>query len=73
MFASFNEQGNKECHETLYEACRDIVGVPNGLAMALQSLRSHTRLVAFWCSWENKIKVGFQASEYERQLIKEWF
>ena len=57
--------------DTLYVGCREIAeaGFDNVIA------RDHgrkTRLVAFYCKWENRVKPGFGATNYEREAITDY-
>lgn len=52
---------------TLYQACLKIEGVHGGIIVC------SGKLIAFYCSYHNKIKVGFGANEYERQQVLNFY
>lgn len=60
---SQDEQGQIGTAPTLYQACKKIVGVVGG------NVVFGSRLVAFWCGHEKKVKAGFGALPNERIQI----
>lgn len=76
MYTAANDHNHKRKQETfnkalLYTACASIKDEENGVV--LERRFGKLELVAFWCSYDKKIKAGFQASEYERNIIVENF
>lgn len=76
MYTAANDHNPKRKLETfkeviLYGACASIQGEENGIVFKIRFGKQE--LVAFWCSYDKKIKAGFQASEYERKIIEENF
>lgn len=48
----------------LYNACIAINGVEGGLV-----LNSHNELIAFYCSYDNKVKAGYAAHDLQKRDI----
>lgn len=58
-----DETGQIGTASTLYQACKKIVNVHGG------NVIYGCRLVAFWCSYDKKVKAGFGALPDERTQI----
>lgn len=55
----------------LYAACKAILHTSDAEVVA-DTHRTQPRLVAFWCSWDNKVKAGFGATNIERDAITDY-
>lgn len=49
---------------SLFDACFKIVQKHGGLVL------QNGKLIAFWCSYHNRVKAGFGANEYEKTQVK---
>jgi len=65
---SIESTGKVESRETLYTATSAILNTAGGIVIG----GTHSRLVAFWCADENKIKAGFGATATERAMIADF-
>jgi hypothetical protein len=50
---------------SLSEACLKIENVEGGLVLGYDN-----SLVAFWCAFDKKVKIGFGAKEYEKDILR---
>ena len=53
---------------SLYEACSRIENVKNGIVLNWEN-----KLVSFWCSYYNKISIGYGATQFEKNQINNFF
>jgi len=52
---------------SLFDACKKTMHINGGIVIA-----GRGRLVAFWCSYDKKVKVGFGALPYEKSQIEDF-
>ena len=67
-------QGKETRHELceLYAACKQIANQPDAVVICAKQKKPKSRLVAFWCGWEHKVKPGFGATRIEREAITDY-